>query len=481
MNRWFFILASILYTVLSFLKVQANVTLPNILAGHMVLQQKQAVPIWGKADPGERVTVLFSGQEATTLADASGQWKVSLKPMKANANPANMTITGNNTITLTDILIGEVWLCSGQSNMDLMMSQLKADKNPANDNPLGGPDENDPQLRLFKVEKKIEGNDVVTAGWHESTNTNVDPFSAVAYYFGKELRKSLGVPVGLVHSSWGGSRIEPWTDPQMYLSSPVFAAEAAQNPLTIDGTRPGNYYDGMIKPMIPFAIKGVLWYQGESNLMIHDEWRYADKMQLLIEGWRKAWGYDFSFYYVQLAPYLYSERNDREKHPTDYLAFYWEIQQAAQAIPKTGMVFITDLVNDLKNIHPIRKSGVGQRLSLWALAKDYGEKGIVYQSPRFKSMKIKGNTIEVTFTETAGGLVCKGDEPLWFSIAGADGNFVPAKAEIAQNKVIVSSNQVNAPTQVRYAWDEKAQTNLFGKTGLPVAPFRSNPETWNLK
>jgi sialate O-acetylesterase len=328
------------------------------------------------------------------------------------------------------------------------------------------------------VEKKIEGTDVVTTGWHESTNENVNIFSAVAYYFGKELRKNLGVPVGLVHSSWGGSRIEPWTDPDMYLKSPVFAKEAAVTPLSIDGMQPGKNFRGMIEPMIPFAIKGAIWYQGESNLMIHDEWRYADKMQLLIEGWRKDWGYDFPFYYVQLAPHLYSARKDALSHPTDYLPFYWEIQQAVQAIPKTGMVFITDLVNDLGNIHPVRKVKVGQRLALWALTKDYKQKGITYRSPQFKSMKIRGNTVEISFSETAGGLVYDGEQPLWFSIAGVDGNFVPAKASVSKDKVTVWSDTIASPTMVRYAWDETAQTNLFGGTGLPVAPFRSNPETW---
>ncbi len=478
MKHILLLISCLLASVWTTFPTHAKILLPRVLGDNMVLQQKQPVPVWGQDIPGTRVVVHFAGQKAFGIANSQGKWKVSLRPMKASATPETMTIIGTDTCTLNNILVGEVWLCSGQSNMDWMISQLKADKSPENDNPLGGPGENDPLLRLFKVEKRIEGSDVVTNGWHPATPEQVLPFSAVAFYFGRELRDALNVPIGLIHSSWGGSRIEPWTDPAAYRSAPAFAKEAALRPMVIDGMEPGINFQGMIQPMIPFAIKGAIWYQGESNLMIHDGWRYADKMQVLIEGWRKKWGYDFPFYYVQLAPYLYSARKDALKHPADYLPLYWEIQQAVQAIPNTGMVFITDLVNDLSNIHPIRKHPVGKRLSLWALAKTYGIKGIEYRSPEFKAMRTRGSTVEVEFAHTAGGLVCSGEEPLWFSIAGEDGVFFPAKATLNGDKVTLSSPEVPAPKQVRYAWDEKACTNLSGKTGLPVAPFRSKPERW---
>jgi sialate O-acetylesterase len=327
------ILTCLITWLISFTNLFAEVTLPKIIGNNMVLQRNKPVTIWGYAAKGEKITVQFGKQVQNAVTDTSGHWKVLLDPIEASDKPSQMTITGDNTIILENILVGEVWLCSGQSNMEYPMKKF-----PNYKNPVKGPDLADeelknahnPNIRIFLVEKKLSTPDVTTKGWNEASDSALMRFSAIGYFFGKELYKELNVPIGIVSSSWGGSRIEPWTPAEAYVTSPVFKEEATAQPVTIDGSVVGKNYIRMILPLAPFAIRGFLWYQGESNCMINETFRYTEKMQLLIESWRKVWGQnDLPFYYVEIAPYYYTHRKDKLPHTNETLAEFWEAQTKA--------------------------------------------------------------------------------------------------------------------------------------------------------
>jgi len=468
--------------VFSFLMVgfvSAEIILPKVITNNMVLQREKTVAIWGKADVNEKVTVKFEGQIKTVVADSSGNWEVKLNPMSASAVPRKMIISGSNTITLDNILVGEVWLCSGQSNMeypldlrlhkfvapkkgeDLAEKELKGNKNPL--------------IRFLYVERKLQ-TELPTKGWTDCNDSLFRFVSAAGYFFAKELANELKVPIGIISSSWGGTRVEQWTPPTAYEQSPLFKDSVFGKPnFKIDGMIPGKMFTGMLLPIIPYTIKGFLWYQGESNLMIHDTATFAAKTKLMIDTWRGRWNDNkMPFYFVQIAPYYYSKRKDKLQHGTDLLPYYWEAQAKCLDIPNTGMVVTTDLVDDLNNIHPSYKWEVGRRLSLWALAKDYGKK-IVFSGPLYSKIKIKKNSIELEFTHTGSGLISANGQPLnWFTIAGGDKKFVVAKALIKGNKVIVSSKDVINPIAVRFAWDETAMPNFCNKEKLPASPFRTD-------
>jgi sialate O-acetylesterase len=308
---------------------------------------------------------------------------------------------------------------------------------------------------------------------NDSTKRNV---SAAGYFFAQELADKLHVPIGIISSSWGGTRVEQWTPPTAYQNSPLFKDSiAGKSNFKIDGIVPGKQFEGMIKPLIPFTMKGIIWYQGESNLMIHDTATFVPKTKLMLNTWKNLWNdKDLSFHFVQIAPFYYSKRNDKKAHGTDLLAYYWEAQCKLMKELNTGMVVTTDLVDNLKDIHPGYKWEVGRRLALGALAKDYKQK-IVYSGPVYKGIKIKKNIIELSFTHYGSGLSSTdGKELSWFTIAGADRKFVPAQAIIRGNKVIVSSAETQKPVAVRFAWDETAMPNFINKEGLPASPFRTD-------
>jgi sialate O-acetylesterase len=270
--------------------------------------------------------------------------------------------------------------------------------------------------------------------------------------------------------------VEEWTPAWAYQQSPLFKDSiAGKKDFKIDGMVPGKKFEGMIKPIIPYTIKGFLWYQGESNLMIHDTATFSAKTRLLFDTWRGLWNdNNLPFYYVQIAPYYYSKRKDKLSHGPDLLPYYWEAQAKCLSIPFTGMAVTTDLVDNLTNIHPSYKWEVGRRLSLWALAKDYGQK-VVYSGPLYKAMKVKKNTIELEFTEIGSGLISADGKSLnWFSIAGKDHKFYPAEAVIKGNKVLVTSKEVERPVSVRFAWDEAAMSNFCNVEKLPASPFRTD-------
>ena len=484
--------------------VRADVSLPSVIDSHMVLQRGMPLKIWGFAAKGEPVMVELAGAKASTIANEKGEWVVSLPAMKAGG-PHKMTIAGNNQITLEDILVGEVWIGSGQSNMQWSVS--------ASGNP--GPEiqaAKYPNIRLFLVPNVLSGipNKDVKADWKACTPAAIRSFSAVLYYFGRHLHKELDIPVGLIASAWGGSLIEPWTPPPGFAgvekvkgisdnvrSTQVSYLEAlSKDPPTPEAkawlvealaaakkdelvppapamslpghalagwASPTSMYNAMINPLVPFTVKGAIWYQGESNL--NDGMLYAHKKRALVEGWRKVWGYDLSFYWTHLAPFNYG--GDPRRLPK-----IWEAQQAATSIPGTGTTVITDIGN-LRDIHPRNKQEVGRRLALVALAKDYG-KDIVHSGPLYKGMKIEGGKVRVSFSHTGGGLESRDGKPLSrFEIAG-DAGFVPATAVIDGGTVLVSSDRVASPSAVRFGWHQLAEPNLQNKEGLQACPFRTN-------
>lgn len=473
---------STLFVLLITFYANAQLKLPNVITSNMVLQQQQTVPVWGWTGKGAIVSVQFAGQQKSTKADENGYWKINLSSLKASAQPAQMTVTSaGQTITLNNILVGEVWLCSGQSNMEYPMKKGYSKTPPARgaDSAALELSVNNPQIRLFNVKRDLSGPDVVTTGWQECKGEALEQFSALGYFFAKNMQNKLQVPVGIIFTSWGGTQIEPWTPVSTYLKMPVFKDEATKNPKLMNGVEPGKIYNSMVKPLAPYAVKGFLWYQGESNVVTEDSIRYADKMQALIESWRETWGNNkLPFYDVMLAPHYYTHRKDKLPHNPETLPLIWEAQTAALAIPNTEMVTVNDLVDNLDDIHPSYKWEIGRRMAALVLSKKYGYKNMEFTGPRFKSMQVKGDKIVLTFTHSGGLKTSDGQPANWFTIAGNDGKFVDAKAEIKGDKVIVSSPQVTEPKQVRLGWNEIAEPNLINGAGLPAVPFRTDHAKW---
>jgi sialate O-acetylesterase len=465
--------------LLAISSISAQVLLPKVITNNMVLQREKPVAIWGTAGAGEKIAVSFAGQIKIAVADTAGNWQVKLRPMKASAEPRKMVITGSNTITLENILVGEVWLCSGQSNMEYPLDRkLKKYTAPRKGEDLSAKElagQKNQLIRFLYVEHKLSPV-LPTDGWKDCNDTTLRYVSGAGYFFAKNLAEKLNIPVGIISSSWGGTRVEEWTPPTAYQQSPLFEDSlVGKTNFKIDGIVPGKKFEGMIKPIIPYTIKGLVWYQGESNLMIHDTATFVAKTRLMLDTWKNLWKDEsLRFYFTQIAPYHYTKRKDKLVHGADLLPYYWEAQANCLAFPNSGMAVTTDLVDDLSNIHPSYKWEVGRRLSLWALAKDYGQK-VVYSGPLYKSMKVKGNRIELEFTQTGSGLISANDQPLtWFTIAGADKKFVPAEAVIRGKKLIVTSKEVLNPVAVRFAWDETAMPNFCNKEKLPASPFRTD-------
>ncbi len=481
----------------------ADVTPSPLFSDHMVLQSGMSVPVWGKADPGEKVTVSIHGQTRSATADASGKWMLRLANLKTGG-PLEMTIAGKNSITVKDVLIGEVWLGSGQSNMEFTVS-----KKVARFAGLINEDEeiaaaNYPKIRMFteKQSKKYEPQTELAGEWKICTPENVPGFSAVGYLFSRDLQRELkGTPVGFLTVAYGASTAEAWirrdalvADPQLkpmvekldsletyFKEHPGATSGSAPTPPLTINARPGNptaplrdpsqdqhqatvLFNGMVNPVIPYAIRGALWYQGESitggkaGVAM-----YGHVMETLVKDWRKLWGEgDFPFYAVQL-PALGNVSNNPGVR---------EQQAEILSLPKTGLAVTID-IGDPKDVHPHNKAPLGERLTKIAMANVYGAK-IEYSGPIYKSMKVEGDSIRLTFTH-AEGLMAK-DGPLkWFQIAGADQKFVDADARIEGNSVIVHAAGVSAPAAVRYAWDNyPVGCNLYNGADLPAMPFRTD-------
>lgn len=398
--------------------------------------------------------------------------------MKASFTPREMTIKGINTIVLKNILVGEVWLCSGQFNMEYAMRKyskfqtaVKGNKPPEDDLNTA----NNTNIRVFLDRRKYMAPSPEHLGWDAATGRPLVDFSAVGYYFAKDLYARLNVPIGMISAAVPGSRIEPWIEASKLEFEPKLKNGKILDKLGTDDGDAGKFYDTMIQPLIPYTLKGMLWYQGESNCFLNENIRYAYKLKTLIESWRNDWkDKKMPFYFVQIAPYNYSASKDRPL-TAEQLPEFWEAQKLALHLKNTNTIAITDLVDSIADLHPGYKWEVGRRLSLLALNKAYGETNVVYSGPTYEKMKIVNNSIEVTFSNIGSGLSSRNGRSLsWFTIAGADGKFVPAKAEINGNKVIVSAPEVQHPYSVRFGWNEAAQSNFINKEGLPAVPFRSD-------
>jgi sialate O-acetylesterase len=515
-SRRLAIIAAMVFAALGSLPAAAAVRLPTVFGDHMVIQQDKPITVWGWAGPRETIIVRLSGQEAKATAGEDGRWQAVLPAVKAGGGPLEMSVSGPTgaPVVIKDILAGEVWLCSGQSNMEWWLASTYS---PTPEILRAS----DPQIRLFNIPKRTAAwpQPDVDAKWTLCTPQTAASFSAVAYYFGLELHNKLGVPVGLIESAWGGTDIEPWTPPAGFAAVPeikplLAAAErrleqyrqaltmtvpaweawvremrkavAAHGPIPAKPVEPVNpfdspqtptaIYNGMIHAIVPFGIRGAIWYQGENNR--NDVSAYAGKMEALIRGWREIWKQgDFPFYYVQLAPYYYPyNRENPDGDVPDFLRLplIWEAQASILALPNTGMAVITD-ITDLTDIHPRNKKEVGLRLALWARARTYGETGLVYSGPLYKSMTVDGGKARINFDFTGSGLMTNDGAALkWFEIAGDDHLFYKATAEIEGTTVVVHSPKVAAPKAVRFGWHQMAVPNLFNGEGLPASPFRTD-------
>ncbi len=412
-----------------------DIKLPAAFASNMVLQRDRPIPVWGHAKPGQDIVVKLGDREERAKSDERGRWEVKLAAMKAGG-PHDMTITGKYPLVLRNVLIGDVWVCSGQSNMEMPLKQDKffaVEKSQiANSN-----------IRLFKVPALWSAGPAsqMIGNWTRCDEKTAAEFSAAGYYFGRELQRDLDVPIGLIQAAIGGTPIENWTP------GPT-----------------GHWYNGMMHPMLPFAIRGAIWYQGESN--IESGVNYFKQMQNLIGGWRRVWGQgQFPVYFVQLAPWKHRE------DPT-LLPIIWEAQRKSLEIPNTGMAVITDVGEG--DLHPPNKRVVGQRLALWALANTYHRKGVVCSGPLYKFHEIIGNTMVLHFDHVGGGLCSRNQKPLdFFELAGKDGKFVAADAVVAGDTIVLSSKSVAEPMTARFGWDQSAEPNLINREGLPASPFHT--------
>ena len=446
--------------------LHADVRLPSLIGDHMVVQRGKPIRLWGWADAGEQVTASFGDASATATADTAGQWQLSLPARAASTVPQALTITATNTIVVKDVLVGEVWLCSGQSNMEWPMTKTShgGEEIPVADHP---------QIRLFDVSqhiKKPRPQDDAPGTWQACSPESVAGFSAVGYHFGKSLHAALDVPVGLIGSNWGGTQIEPWT-PKVGLDRvPSLASPNTKN---------GDIYNGMVHPLTPWSLRGIIWYQGESNCLKGDTTIYTDRTQALVEGWRTVFEQDdLPFYFVQIAPFTYVQKF-KQRNPglhAESLPRFWEAQQACtDRIPNCGMVVVSDITGDVSDIHPRNKRDVGKRLAHLALAKTYGHDDVVSSGPRYEAMNIAGSEVHLQFACDQSPLASLDGEPLReFMIASADKQFVPATAVIRGSTVIVQADSVPTPQAVRFAWQETALGNLGNQAGLPAPAFRTD-------
>ena len=449
-----------------FLSLSVNLTaairLPNIIGSHMVLQQKSTVKIWGWAAPAEKVIIKTSWDNKTYEATTSNgaKWVSNLQTPTAGG-PYQITISASNTIVLEDVLIGEVWVCGGQSNMEWSGDQsLKETLDEA-------PNATNTSIHFFYVAKSTSDfpQDNLEGKWMVCSPEEMKHFSAIGYFFGKNLNQTLHYPIGLINSNWGGTPAETWT-PEYVINNVAIIKKGADS-LTAADEWPhitSKAYNAMIFPLTNYSIAGVIWYQGESNTNTH--FAYEKLFTGMIDAWRHHWNQNFPFYFVQIAPFTYGNKNVG--------ALLREAQTKAANHNGTGMVVITDLIPDTTNIHPTRKIEVAKRLSDLALNKTYGYTTIPCQSPIYQSHTIDKDKISIQFNNADNGLMAKGDIITSFEIASEDKIFLPAQAKIIGNTIVVSNKNIKNPVAVRFAFNNTAMPNLFNKEGLPVNLFRTD-------
>jgi sialate O-acetylesterase len=491
--------------MLSTYSVWGTVRLPSLISDHMVLQRDIQVKVWGWADPGEAVSVEFVEQQVRAVADSNGRWSVALEPLEAGG-PHEMKVSGSNILTVRDILVGEVWIGSGQSNMQWTVRDS------------GNPDEeianaDYPQLRLFSVERTVadKPQEDVVGHWAPTNPESVAGFSAVSYFFGREIHGNLEVPVGMIHSSWGGTPAESWTSQEALqanlslmpilwnwkrtlLNHPYAEAEYEERleewkreeaearaegqpiprqPRAPQGPghswTPSGLYNAMIAPLTSFAIRGAIWYQGESNASAYRSYEYRELFRTMIQDWRRAWNQGpFPFLFVQLANF-----RERKSEPVESTwAELQEAQRLALALPNTGMAVTID-IGEADDIHPKNKQDVGSRLALAARSVAYGQ-DIAFSGPLYRGMKVEGSQIRVYFDHVGGGLELRNGQATGFAIAGRDRTFRWANVQIDGDTIVVSNPEIPSPIAVRYAWQDNPEASLFNAEGLPASPFRTD-------
>jgi sialate O-acetylesterase len=475
-----------------------NVKVQTLFTDHMVLQKGVILPVWGTADPGGKVSVSINGQKKTDVVLQDSTWRIDLDPMEYGG-PYQMQIIGAETIALENVVVGEVWVASGQSNMQWTVARSNNQEEEIAAAQY-------PNIRLFQHERVLNWKPqtkVSCDGWQVCSPETIEEFSAVAYFFGRHLNQELDVPIGIIHTSWGGTPAEAWTSSASLKLLPDYAPivkameadssyvknlqaeydeklqewqklkdsgakDLPRKPRGIlHSHRPTVLYNAMINPLIPYAIKGAIWYQGESNA--NRAFQYRSLFQTMITDWRTQWKQgDFSFYFVQLANF-----KARKAVPADDdWAELREAQNLALGLPNTGMAVTID-IGQADDIHPRNKQDVGKRLALNALKLDYG-KDIVHSGPVYKSMAVEGNSVRLTFDHVGSGLTTRAAELVGFAIAGKDSAFTWAEAKIDGETVVVNSPYVENPIAVRYAWASNPMCNLYNNEGLPASPFRTD-------
>lgn len=487
------------------LPARSEITLAPIFKDHAVLQREKPLPVWGRAEIGEKLAITFGGQTLNATADGAGRWIVYFEPMPANSEPAELVVTGKETVVVKDVLVGEVWLASGQSNMEWSVSSLRDDEKAIASIDL-------PLLRHLKIERTVAAEPaetVATSSWEAASPQTVGGFTAVGYFFARELQRKLGVPVGIINSSWGGTEIEAWMSDSSRQSTPFPAVLEARwqkamsdwppervarypedmaawqkaeeqakathtknlfpwpsPPASADSpARPGGLFNGMIAPLQPGAIRGVLWYQGESNVGRANE--YAELLPAMIRAWRSNWGDEaLPFYFVQLPNYTNGNPGGRD------WARLREAQAKALDLPSTAMAVAID-IGDPENLHPTTKMELGRRLALAAKSQVYGMSGD-FSGPIFAGMTREGSALRIRFTHAGSGLVAHRRPVQSLEIAGADKVFHVGVGRIDRDTLVVSSPNVKEPVAVRYAWSNAPDANLYDGSGLPAVPFRSD-------
>lgn len=440
----------------------AQLRLPAIISSGMVLQQNDSVALWGWANPGEKlfVTTGWDNKTDSTIITNGAAWKLKVKTPAAGG-PYTITIKNRTVITLNNVMIGEVWICSGQSNMQYSYNSGVKDIAAEFDSCYNN------NLRFFHIPKATSAwpQEDVKAQWSICDSNTLKNFSAVAYFFGKKLQHKLHTPIGLINASWGGTPAETWAPQEIINNDPQLKEAAAQlKPSPSWSAYPGFTYNAMIAPLTSFSIAGAIWYQGETNVLANNT--YNKLLTAMIDAWRQVWKKDFPFYYVQIAPFKYNNNNVG--------ALLQEAQTKSMNHAGVGMVVINDLIDSVTNIHPSYKHEVGYRLANWALAQTYHQPGIVYKSPMFKSAEKKNDKLILSFDNVNTELLAKNKTITGFYISGEKEEWYPAEVKIAKDKIIVGNKNVKDPAFVRYGFGNTIIGNLFSAEGLPLCPFRTD-------
>ena len=455
-----FVLLIIIFIVPEF--IFGKITLPSVFSDNMVLQQNAQVAIWGWSDPGETVKIITSWNTKDTIkvkADNSSKWSTVVKTLGAGG-PYSIQFIGSSKFQLNNVMFGEVWICSGQSNMEMSVNWklINGEEDAAK--------ADNPNIRIFHIQKigADSPQQNCNATWTVCSPETMRATSAVGYYFGKELQQKLNVPIGLIVTAWGGTPVEVWIEKSRIENNALLNQSKMNEKYDWWPNNPGTTYNSMIAPFVPYGIAGAIWYQGEANRSNYQV--YAQMMKTLIENWRSDFKKEFPFYFVQIAPYTYGPNGKSERVREQQ-------ELVTRIVPNTGMVVVSDLVDNIKDIHPKNKFDVGKRLAGYALIETYHLPVGEYKSPLYESMKVEKDKIRLRFTH-ADGLKSTGKTPVKFLIAGEDRKFVEATAKIDGTTVIVSSKTVKVPVAVRFCFDDTSMPDVFNGAGLPMAPFRTD-------